>query len=133
MSDIYFKYNKNTLVDLEMRKKYNDECFHNYDEISLFSYILRLKINMSIIIIRNLKLLAMCNDTRARLTYVDRNALKIKVIDEKHIDIKILISRISLQSKDDESNRERKRNVLYSFIRRQYFIRSIFVMTINKP
>ena len=132
MSDIHLKYNNNTFVDLEMRKKYNDECFHNYDEISLSSYVFRLKIDMSIMIIRNLKSLVMCNDTRARLTHVDRNVLKTKVIDEKHADIKILISRISLQSKDDESNRERKRNVSCSFIKRQYLIRSTFVMTINK-
>ena len=106
MSDIYLKYSSNILVDLEMREKYDDECFHNYDKISLFSYVLRLKINMSIMIIRNLKSLVMCNDTRARLTHVYKNVLKIKVIDEKHVDIKILISRISLLSKNDENNKE---------------------------
>ena len=132
MNDIHLKYNSNILVDFEMREKYDDECFHNYDEISLSSHVFRLKIDMSIMIIRNLKFLVMCNDTRARLTHVDRNVLKTKVIDEKHADIKILISRISLQSKDDESNRERRRNVSCSFIRRQYLIRSTFIMTINK-
>ena len=96
MSDIYLKYSSNTLVDLEMKKKYDDECFHNDDEISLSSHILRLKIDVSIIIIRNLKSLVMCNDIRARLIHVDKNVLKTEVIDEKHVDIKILISRISL-------------------------------------
>ena len=117
MSDMHLKYSSNILVDSKMREKYDDECFHNYDEISLSSHVLRLKIDMSIMIIRNLKLFVMCNDTRARLTHVDRNVLKTKVIDEKHVDIKILISRISLQSKDDESNRERRRNVSCSFIK----------------
>ena len=132
MSDVHLKYSNNTLVDSKMRKKYDDECFYNYDEISLSSHVFRLKIDMSIMIIRNLKFLVMCNDTRARCTHVDRNVLKTKVIDEKHVDIKILISRISLQSKDDESTKERRRNVSCFLIKRQYFIRSTFVMTINK-
>ena len=131
ISNVYLKYNNNILVESKIKKKYNDECFYIYDEISLSSFVFRFKIDMSIMIIRNLKLLVICNDIRARFAYIDRNVLKIKVINEMHIDIKILISRISLQSKDDESNRKRKRNMLYIFIKRQYFIRSTIVMTIN--
>ena len=118
MSDMHLKYSNNILVDWKMRKKYDDECFHNYDEISLSFHMFCLKIDMSIIIIRNLKSLVICNNTRARLTHIDRNVLKTKVIDKKHVDIKILISRIFLQSKDDESSKERKRNMLCFFIKR---------------
>ena len=132
ISDIHLKYSDNIVVDSKMREKYNNECFYNYNEISLSSHMLRLKINMSTIIIENLKLLVMRNDTRARFIHVHRNVPKIEIIDEKHIDIKILISRISLQSKDDESSREWRRNMSCSFIRRQYLIRSTFVITINK-
>ena len=46
MSDVHFKYNNNILVDSKMREKYDDEYFHNYDEISLSSHVFRLKIDM---------------------------------------------------------------------------------------
>ena len=117
MNNIYLKYSNNILVDSKIREKYNDECFHNYNEISLSFYILRLKIDISIMIIRNLKLFVMCINIRARFIHVDRNVLKTKVIDEKYVNIKILISRISLQSKDNESNKKRRRNVLCFFIK----------------
>ena len=87
MSDLHFKYSNNIFVDLKMRKKYDDECFHNYDKISLFFHVLRLRINMSIIIIRNLNFLAIYNDIRARLIHVAKNVLKTKIIDRKYTNI----------------------------------------------
>ena len=42
------------------------------------------------------------------------------------------ISRISLQFKNDECNKNRWTNVFCQFIKRQFFVRSIFAIIINK-
>ena len=129
---IHFKYNNDKIVDSKMKKKNSFEYFHNYDEISLSFYILQLKMNIFIMFFRNIRFFIMCNDIRAKLTRVTFHVLKIEMISNKSIDEKILIFRISLDSKNDEINKNRKKIVSCQFIKRQFSIRAIFVMTINK-
>ena len=43
-----------------------------------------------------------------------------------------MTSRISLDSKNDEINKNRKKIVSCQFIKRQFFMRVVFVMIINK-
>ena len=81
---------------------------------------------------RNIRFFVMCNDIRARLTRVTFHVLKIEMISNKSIDEKILIFRISLDSKNDKISENRKKIVSCQFTKRQYFIRAIFVMIINK-
>ena len=129
---IYLKHNMNTLVNSELKNEFDNECFHYYKKISLFSHILRLKVDMSIMILRNLKLFIKYNDIRARITRIDNHIIEIEIIDDKRENTKIVISRISLQSKNDKFNKNCRTIVFCQFIKRQYFIRFAFAMIINK-
>ena len=81
---------------------------------------------------RNIQFFVMCNDIRIRLLIVDTNVLKTKIIVDKHADYKIFILRISLNCKNDDVNKNKQKTMSISFIKKQYFIRSIFVIIINK-
>ena len=94
-----------------MKKKNSFECFHEYDEISLSFHILRLKMNVFIMFFRNIRFFVMCNDIRTKFTRVTFHILKIEMISNKSIDEKILIFRISLNLKNDEINKKRKKIV----------------------
>ena len=115
-----------------MMKEFSFECFHHYDEVSLSSHKLNLKIDMSIMMLRNICSFVMCNDIKARITRIFENVLKIEIIVDKSKDINISILRISLNFKNDEINKSRKKIVFCQFTRRQYLIRSTFAMIINK-
>ena len=81
---------------------------------------------------RNIRFFIMCNNIRIRLTRVTFHVLKIEMMLNKSIDKKILIFRISLDSKNNEINKNRRKIVSCQFIKRQFSIRAIFVITINK-
>ena len=129
---LQLKHNVNTSVDSNLKKKFDDECFHRYNEISLPSHTLRLKIDMPVMILRNLKSSIKCNDIRARITRIDQHVLETEIVDDKRTNLKIVIPRISLQFKNDESSKDRRAIMSCQFIRRQYPIRSAFAMIINK-
>ena len=93
---------------------------------------LNLKIDMFVMLLRNIRSFVMCNEIKVRITRIVEHVLKIEIIVDKSQNIKILISRISLNFKNDEINKNRKKIVLCQFTRRQYFIRSIFDIIINK-
>ena len=115
----------NTIItksQIRKEKKNSFEYFHKYDEISLSFHILRLKINMFIMFFRNIRFSIMCNDIRAKFTRVTFYVLKIEMISNKSINEKILIFRISLNSKNDEINKKRKKIVSCQFIKRQFFM-----------
>ena len=92
----------------------------------------RLKMNMFIMLFRNIKSFVMCNETRIRLIRIIVNVFEIEIIVDKSIDEKILISRISLNSKNNEINKNRRKFISCQFIRRQFLIRLTFVIIINK-
>ena len=119
---IFYKQSFDRAIDLEMIEKFIFECFHHYDEIFLLSYILHLKIDMFVMLLRNIRSLVMCNEIRARITRVDNNVMKIEIIIDKYKNEIIVIFRILLNFKNDEINKERKQIVSCHFTRRQYFI-----------
>ena len=51
--NVHLRHNVNTLVNSDMKNEFDDECFHHYKKVSFSSHILRLKIDMSIMILRN--------------------------------------------------------------------------------
>ena len=132
LSNVYYKYNSNEIKNKTNHETYFSKCFHHYDETSLFFHLLSLKMNMLVMIFRNIQSFVMCNDIRVRILIVDNNVLKTKIIADKHADYKIFISRISLNCKNDDVNKNKKKTILISFIKVQYFIRSAFVIIINK-
>ena len=130
---IVFKRSFNIIMTQENQKMYDSECFQQYDEVSLSSHVLTLKVNMSIMLLRNLKPPIKCNETRARLTRIENFVLKTEIVDDKHSEIKIVILRVPLHSKDDKVGvSRRKQSVSCRFTRRQYSVRSIFAMIVNK-
>lgn len=52
---VFLKHSSNVPVDPEMRENYGNECFHHYTEASLPPHILRLKVGMPVMILRNLE------------------------------------------------------------------------------
>ena len=132
LNNVYYKYNSNEIKNKTNHETYFSKCFHHYDEASLFFHLLSLKMNMLVMIFRNIQLFVMCNGIRARILIVDNNVLKTKIIADKHADHKIFISRISLNCKNDDVNKNKRKTMLISFIKIQYFIRSAFVIIINK-
>ena len=61
--------------------------------------------NMFIILFRNIKSFFMCNEIRIRLIRIIVNVFEIEIIVDKSINEKNLISRISLNLKNDEINK----------------------------
>ena len=129
---LQLKHNVNIFVNSNLKKKFDDECFHHYNEISFSFHILRLKIDMFVMIFRNLKFSIKCNDIKIRITRINQHVLEIEIVDDKKTNFKIVISRISLQFKNDEFNKNRRAIMFCQFIKRQYFIRFAFAMIINK-
>ena len=115
-----------------MIEEFSFECFHHYDEISLSSHKLNLKIDIFVMLLRNIRSSIMCNEIKVRITRIVENVLKIEIIANKSQSINILIFCISLNFKNNEINKSRKKIVSCQFTRRQYLIRSTFVMIINK-
>ena len=132
LNNVYYKYNSNKVKNKTNHETYFLKCFHHYDEALLFFHVLLLKVNMLVMIFRNIQFFVMYNDTRARLLIIDQNVLKTKIIVDKHANYKILISRISLNCKNDDVSKNKRKTMLISFIKKQYFVRSIFAIIINK-
>ena len=132
LNNVYYKYNSNEIKNKANYEAYFSKCFHHYDKALLFFHLLSLKMNMFVMIFRNIQFLVMCNDTRTRLLIVDQNVLKTKIIVDKHVNYKIFISRISLNCKNDDVNKNKQKTMFISFIKKQYFVRLIFVIIINK-
>ena len=78
--------------------------------------------NMFIMLFRNIKSFVMCNEIRIRLICIIVNVFETEIIVDKSINERILISRISLNSKNDEINKNRKKIVSCQFIKRQFCI-----------
>ena len=130
--NLQLKYSVNEALNKALHEKFPLESFHSYDEPSLSSHVLRLKINMSLMILRNLTPSVQCNDTRMRLTRVTSHVLKTEIISGKCKDELILIPRIPLNSKNDENSKDRRKTVPCQFKRHQFSVRPVFVMTVNK-
>ena len=129
---VVLRLNSNRARNSNMMKKNSSKCFHHYNETFVSFYILNLKIDMLIMLFRNIRSFVMCNDIKARITRIDESCIKVEIISSKFKDTFILISCISLNFKDDDVNKERKKTMLCQFTRCQYLIRSTFVMIINK-
>ena len=54
LNDVYYKYNSNEVKNKTNHEAYFSKCFHHYDEISLFFHKLSLKVNMFVMIFRNI-------------------------------------------------------------------------------
>ena len=129
---IIYKYSYDRVSNLANIEEFFSKCFYHYNEQSLSFYILYLKIDMLVILFRNIRSSFMCNKIKARITRIDNNVLKVEIITSKIKSETIVISRISLNFKNDKISSERKKIVFCQFTRRQYFIRLVFVITINK-
>ena len=68
---LQLKHNVNIFVDSNLKKKFDDECFHRYNEISFSFHTFRLKIDMFIMIFRNLKSFIKCNDIKIRIIRIN--------------------------------------------------------------
>jgi len=124
--------NINRIQDFANIEKYNFKYFYNYNKTSLLSYILRLKINIFVIILRNLESFLKYNNICICLIHINQNVLEAKIIDSKCYSIKILIFCISLKSKNNKISQDYRLQVFYLFIKRQFSIRSTFAIIINK-
>lgn len=102
------------------------EFFHQIYEPFLPLHILRLKVGMPIILLRNLDPPKLCNGTRIQLKFIGWKVLERVIMGEKYEEQKALLPCIPLQLKD---NNERS-PVL--FTRCQFPIQPAFAMTINK-
>ena len=60
---------------------------------------------MFVIILRNIDLFVICNDTRTQIFKITKYVLKTKIIAKNYINKKVFISRISLNSKNNEINK----------------------------
>ena len=87
--EIFLKYNCDKFSNDNMKHEFFNKCFHYYDEISFFSYILRLKIDMLVIFLQNFKFSIKYNDIKTRFIRIKINILKIKILFERNVDIKI--------------------------------------------
>ena len=87
---------------------------------------------MFVIILRNIVFFVICNDIRTRIFKIIKNVLKTKIIAENYVNKKVIISRIFLNLKNNEINKNRKKLMFVFFTRLQFFIQFAFVIIINK-
>ncbi len=92
----------NRIQDFANIEKYNFKYFYNYNKTLLLSHVLRLKIDIFVIILRNLKSSLKYNSICVCLIRINQNVFETKIIDNKCYSIKILISCISLKYKDNK-------------------------------
>ena len=109
---IIYKYNYDCVFNLANIEKFLSKCFYYYDEQSLSFYILYLKIDILVILLRNIRFSFMCNKIKVRITRIDNNVLKIEIIASKIKNKIIVISRILLNFKNDKVSSERRKIVL---------------------
>ena len=119
---VFRKLNIDRAIDTNIIKKFFSKYFYYYSEIFLLFYMLDLKIDIFIILLRNIRSLIIYNSTRTRITRIEKNVIEVEIIASKFKNINVLISRILLNFKDDESSRERKKTILVLFTRRQFSI-----------
>ena len=60
-------------------------------------------------LLRNIRSFVMCNKIKIQITHIVEIVLKIEIIVDKFQNINILMSRISLNFKNDEINKNRKK------------------------
>ena len=112
---VYFKYNYNRAKKIKNVELYFLKCFYYYNKALFFFYLLYLKINIFVIILRNIAFFVMCNNIRTRIFKIIKNVLKTKIIVKNHVNKKVIISQIFLNSKNNEINKNQKKLMFVSF------------------
>ena len=106
---------------------YRPEYWYTFHKPSLLDYILKLKVETPIILIKNLQAPRLYNRTRLRVTRYGQHIIEGEIIGKgKYAGEKVLLFKTRLQSKDNNIR------IPNPFIRYQYPIRPAFAMTINK-
>ena len=75
-NEFSLKINNNIFINSNIIEKYFNKCFHRYNKTFFSSHILSLKINIFIIIFKNLKFFKIYNEIYTRLTYIKNRVLK---------------------------------------------------------
>ena len=115
---VFRKLNIDRAIDINIIKKFFLKCFYYYSEISLLFYMLDLKIDIFIILFRNIYFSIIYNNIKVQITRIEENVIKIEIIASRSKSINVLISRILLNFKNDESSKERKKIIFVLFTRR---------------
>ncbi len=101
------------------------EFFRFFDILSIFSISLKLKINVSIVLLRNIfSNENLYNRIRIIIIRFDCYIIKTKILIRKFIDVIRIISKIKLNSGEND--------FFYIIYRKRYFIRFSFTIIINK-
>ena len=104
---------------------HTSEFLNKINASGLPHHKIRLKIGVSIMLLRNIDLkLGLCNRTRLIITRMGKFVLEAKVISGSNIGEKVFIPRLSLSPSDVK--------IPFKFQRRQFPLFVSFAMTINK-
>lgn len=114
------------VMDKEFDQPVSSEILNSYNFPSYPQHILRLKVGMPIILLRNLNLAqGLCNGTRLVITGIRYSALRCRVITGEKKGRVVLLPKIKLLHEGDETFPVR-------FYRFQFPIAAAYCMTINK-
>lgn len=121
----YFTINVVVNIENETMKYLTLETLQSINFVELFSFVLKMIVNVSIMLLRNFYFKKdLCNNIRLIIIKIFFTLLKIKILDdEMHNEIRLLLKITLITLKNN-----------YSFIlkRRQFFVKVRFVITINK-
>jgi ATP-dependent DNA helicase PIF1 len=114
-----------TLLHVFLQIHFPSEFLNTLDPQGLPPHILKLKVGMPIIMLRNLNpRLGLMNGTRLIVLEMRPRLIKAKIVTGSHRDQEVLIPRIPLTPSDS--------TLPIKFTRLQFPVRPAFAMTINK-
>ncbi|SRR6266496_4384473 len=94
---VFTSYNINKIIDDEDTEIYIIEYFNIINFSNLSSHELKLKIDVSIILLYNLNSsIELCNEIYLHIIHINQRIIECEIFDNKYINNMIIISHISL-------------------------------------
>ena len=127
MNDEFFtSYNADKMMDDKNAKTYTTEYLNTVNLSNLPPHKLKLKIDASVILLRNLSpSIELCNGTRLRVVHINQRIVEYEIFEDKYAGNMVMIPRIPLSPSSTM-------NLSFDFRRTQFPLRLAFAMIINK-
>ena len=124
--EVFTSYNVNKMINDEDAEIYATEYLNTVNLSNLPLHELKLKIDASVILLRNLSpSIGLCNGTRLRVVRISQRIVECEILGDKYAGNMVIIPWIPLSPSSPM-------NLPFEFRRTQFPLRLAFAMTINK-
>ena len=124
--EVFTSYNVDKVMNDQNAEIYATEYLNTINLSNFPSHELKLKIDASVILLRNLSSsIELCNETYLHITCIDQRVVECEILGDKYAGNMIIIPRIPLSPSSTA-------DLSFEFRRTQFPLRLAFAMTINK-